>query len=200
MDQEGYLGAESLVLEATSLLDLVAAARDGDESAWKHLVERLKGVVWRATADAGLTLEDREDVFASTFFRLYEHLDRIREPAKLPGWLATTARNEIASLMRARRRVEPRDDIDTGAALLPGAEEGLLDSELKEALRGAFARLDPDSQRLLRLLVEVPPLSYDHIASVTGIPRGSLGPMRQRCLERLRRSPELRPFVEGGVR
>jgi RNA polymerase sigma factor (sigma-70 family) len=199
MEQEGYLGAESLVLTATPLLTLVAAARDGDESAWEQLVQRLKGVVWRATADAGLALEDREDVFASTFFRLYEHLDRIREPAKLPGWLATTARNEIASVMRARHRTEPRDDIDAGTALVPEADERLMDAELLGALRGAFARLDAASQELLRLLVAVPPLSYDYISSVTGIPRGSLGPTRQRCLDRLRRSPELRPFVEGRV-
>src|SRR6202034_3349043 len=86
-------GSDPVVAVAQGFAEIVERAKTGDQDAWEILVERLKGVVWRATADAGLMHQDREDVFAVTFFRLYEHLNRIREPAKLPGWVATTARN-----------------------------------------------------------------------------------------------------------
>jgi RNA polymerase sigma factor (sigma-70 family) len=181
-----------------SLVDLVAQARLGNASAWKSLLDRLKGVVWRATADVGLAFEDREDVFAATFFRLVEHLNNIREPEKLPGWLATTARNEVKQLRQTKRRLEPRSVIEpcvvTAAA---GVDEGLLDGELLVALQSAFLRLGQPCQELLRLASAVPPLSYDEISELTGIARGSLGPKRQRCLDHLRHAPELRPFLEG---
>ncbi len=175
---------------------MLAKVRDGDTAAWKVLIERLKGVVWRATADLGLASEDREDVFATTFFRLFEHLGDIREPEKLPGWLATTARNEAWRVVNARRRLELRGDVEPDEVrAVAGVEERLLDEELRMALQSAFLRLGRPCQELLRLVTAVPPLSYDQISELTGIPRGSLGPTRQRCLQNLRRAPELRPFI-----
>lgn len=188
---------DTLAPVAKSLVDLVAGAREGDAGAWCELVGRLKGIVWRATADMGLCFEDREDVFAATFFRLFEHLGTIREPAKLPGWLATTARNEVRQLIHARRRTEPRAELDPAVPPAPAAEERILDHELRAALQAAFLHLSPACQEVLRFSSAVPPMSYDEISDLTGIPRGSLGPMRQRCLDCLRQSPALRPFLQG---
>jgi RNA polymerase sigma factor (sigma-70 family) len=191
-------GADTLTFVGEPLVELVASAKNGDHRAWEALVERLAGVVWRATADTGLSHEDRQDVFAAAFFRLFEHLADIREPLKLPGWLATTARNEVRQLLRAKRRLEPRDELEPPEAIqMAGVEENLLDGELRAALWAAFRRLGQPCQELLRLTSAVPPLSYTEISELTGIARGSLGPSRQRCLERLRRAPELRPFLEG---
>jgi RNA polymerase sigma factor (sigma-70 family) len=181
-----------------TLLDLVSQARSGSREGWYALVERLKGVVWRATADAGVSLADREDVFAATFFRLFEHLEGIREPEKLPGWVATTARNELRQLVRNQRRTEPRREIEQRDRTDNLAvDEGLLDGELRAALQAAFLRLECPCQELLRLASAVPPLSYEQISEVMGLPRGAIGPTRQRCLERLRRAPELVPFLHG---
>jgi RNA polymerase sigma factor (sigma-70 family) len=197
-NSSGHPAGDTLTPVAESLDDLVASARAGDRGAWESLIQRLKGVVWRATADVGLGFEDREDVFAATFFRLFEHLDRIREPAKLPGWLATTARNEVRQLLHARRRSEPRADVEPpGEVAAAAVEEGVLDEELRAALQRAFLRLGRPCQELLRLTSAVPAVSYDDISRLTGIPRGSLGPTRQRCLETLRRTPDLRPFLQG---
>jgi RNA polymerase sigma factor (sigma-70 family) len=189
---------DTLTLVSETLIDLVALARQGNRDAWETLVQRLQGVVWRATADAGLSYEDRQDVFAATFFRLFERLNDIREPAKLPGWLATTARNEVRQLMRTKKRLEPRDVVEPFEPVLTTAiDDRLLDGELRSALQAAFLRLGRPCQELLRLTTTVPPLSYDEISTLTGIARGSLGPNRQRCLEHLRHTPELRPFLEG---
>jgi RNA polymerase sigma factor (sigma-70 family) len=184
--------------EPQTLPDLVRQAREGDKGAWNTLIGRLKGLVWRASAGCGLTMADREDVFAATFFRLFEHLDNIREPEKLPGWVATTARNEVRQLLRSKRRTEPRSEIEGWEnSDIMGVDEGLLDGELRRALQAAFVRLGCPCRELLRLVSAVPPLSYDQVSDLMGVPRGSVGPTRQRCLERLRRSPELRPFLQG---
>jgi RNA polymerase sigma factor (sigma-70 family) len=190
----------SLAVMTEGLTELVSQARQGDQGAWEALVTRLQGVVWRVTADSGLATHDRSDVLATTFFRLLEHLGNIREPEKLPGWLATTARNEVKQLYRSRSRVELHDDLDRGQVTttdLPG--EALLAGELHAALRGALAELGRPCRELLRLVTAVPRLSYDEVGSTLGIPRGSIGPTRQRCLEQLRRSHQLRPFLKGAL-
>jgi len=174
---------------------LVARALAGERAAWEGLVARLQRVVWRAIGRFDLSAEDRKDAFAATFFRLYERLDTVREPAKLPGWVATTARNEVHTLLRGRRD-RPMDAVDL--PLPPHEEEPereMVDDELRVALRAALAGLSTACQDLLRLLSIDPPLSYADIGEVLGLPHGSIGPTRQRCLERLRSAPQLVPFL-----
>ena len=180
--------------------ELVDRARGGDSDAWRQIVEGLQGIVWRAVSGFGLSSEDRKDVFAAAFFRLFERLDTIREPHKLPGWMATTTRNEALTLVRARQRIEPRDTVGDGDAETPAVDQALLETELVDALHQALGRMAPACRQLLELLTAEPALSYDEIALVLDMPRGSIGPSRQRCLERLRRSAELSAFVEGTVR
>lgn len=184
----------------SELSGLVTLARAGDAEAWTALVERLKGLVWSVVADFNLSPEDRKDVFAAAFCRLVEHLDTIREPEKLPGWMATTARNEARTLLKARARIEVRDEIVEGDSGNAAADERLLDDELHVALRAGFRRLGDGCQRLLRMVASDPPVPYDEIATLLDMPRGSIGPTRQRCLDRLRQTPEMRAFLEGSRR
>jgi RNA polymerase sigma factor (sigma-70 family) len=181
--------------------DLVRAALAQDGPAWNELVARLEKVAWRSIAGFDLSPEDRKDAFAATFFRLYECLAGIREPAKLPGWVATTARNEVHTLLRARRRDTPAD---LGDEHLPVVDSepaaGLLDLELREALHRGLRRLSAACRDLLQLLSVDPPLSYAEVGEALSIPHGSIGPTRQRCLDRLRDTPELRPFVQEAHR
>ncbi len=180
----------------TDFDDLVPAALAGDQSAWDQLVERLQKVAWRAIGGFDLSPEDRKDAFAATFFRLYEKLGTIREPVKLPGWVATTARNEVHSILRARRRAIPTVQVDD--RLPPVDHEPasrLLDAELYDALLQGRARLSAACRDLLELMTVDPPMSYAEVGEALGIPHGSIGPTRQRCLDRLRDTPELRPFL-----
>jgi RNA polymerase sigma factor (sigma-70 family) len=181
-----------------NFVELVTLARDGDQSAKAALVDSLHRLVWRTIADFGLSLEDRQDVFAGTFCRLFERLDTIREPDRLPGWIATTARNEAHTLLRARGRVVVSDEIDERDDTGPPTDERILDLELHGAIQAAFLGLPANCQELLRLVTAVPRLSYEEIGTLLDKPHGSIGPTRLRCLERLRNSPELRPFLEGG--
>ncbi|MDO9175311.1 MAG: sigma-70 family RNA polymerase sigma factor [Actinomycetota bacterium] len=186
---------------SSDLPALVARALERDQRAWHDLVDRLKGVVWKVLYSYDLSAEDRNDAFASTFFRLYERLSTVRDPEKLPGWLATTARNEANTVSRRRAKLVPMAELPLRSADTdPGLDlsEALQHDELRIALFAAFQRLSPEHQALMRMLSADPPIGYDEISRVLDLPHGSIGPTRQRCLQRLRSSPELAPFLDGG--
>lgn len=183
---------------SSDLPALVARALERDQRAWRDLVDRLKGVAWKVLYSYDLPEEDRNDAFASTFFRLYERLSTIREPEKLPGWVATTARNEANTVSRRRAKLVPMAELPLRAVEPGDHGEGLEDDELRTAMFAAFSRLSPDQQALMRMLSADPPIGYDEISRVLNLPHGSIGPTRARCLQRLRNSPELAPFINGG--
>jgi len=167
--------------------ELLDGAARGDEPSWTALVDRFGGLVWSVARSFGLDRASVEDVTQTVWLRLAEHCGRIHEPDRLAGWLSTTTRNEALRVLRCRQRVAPQEQvIELDHSTEPPVDDALLGAEtLAEVLR-AFALLDEDSQRLLRLLCVVPPLDYATISELTGRPVGSIGPTRQRCLQKLR--------------
>jgi RNA polymerase sigma factor (sigma-70 family) len=141
------------------------------------------------TRDFRLPECDAADVFQATWLRLVENIGRIQHPERVGSWLATTARHECLRSVAARKRVVLVRDADelgrvTGSS--PGADEPLLAEETARAVRGAVARLPSRHQRLIGLLMADPPASYAEISDQLGLPVGSIGPTRSRCIERLR--------------
>ena len=142
----------------------------------------------RAPADAA----QAADVTQTTWLRLVENLDRIQDPERLGAWLATTARRECLRIIRIRgREVMIDDEGFFEAATARSVDAGLLRRERAEAVRRAFARIGERCQALLRLLASPTEPSYEEIGAALGIPIGAIGPTRARCLDKLRRSPEL---------
>ncbi len=185
-----------------SVADLVARAAGSDEGAWHELVDRFAPLVWSICVRYQLSRTDIEDVGQTVWLRLVEHLGKLREPAALPGWLATTTQRECVRVVKTHRRCEVfgTDPDDGGLPRETGTttiEEEILMAERNALLRAAFAELPEDSQRLITLLLSDPPLSYVEIGEILGMPPGSIGPTRQRCLNRLRRSPYLRGLTNA---
>jgi RNA polymerase sigma factor (sigma-70 family) len=183
--------------EATSTAtfsELAAEAASGSESAWRELCGRLRNVVWKTIRACGVYGADADDAYAATMFRLAENLGRIRDPERLPGWIATTARNEALATFRARRRVVSVADVPEPAGA--GDPDPVVRGELHDAVRDAFALMDERCQRLLRLLTADPPPPYEVVGELLAMPHGSIGPTRRRCLERLRAQPPLRAFLD----
>ena len=193
---------------------LVAGALDGHQAAWDALVSRLQRVVWKAVNMMTTDPDVRDDAFAATWLRLAERLDTVREPEKLPGWLATTATNEVRQIIRRRGPVElsltstwhAGADVgpsDLGDRLVgdDGEHAGeMMRSEERAVLRAAFARLDDGCREVITVLVLTdPPLPYDEASAVLGRPIGSLGPTRGRCLEKLKRLLEPGGTAAGGA-
>jgi len=184
-----------------SVIRLVERARDGDQHAWNELVERYAPLVWSVCHRYQLNRTDIDDVGQTVWLLLVEQLGNLRVSAALPGWLATTTQRECLRALRAARTqhagwyepdVESIPDEQTGMA-----EHEVLLAERHAALREAFARLPPPCQRLIALLLEDPPLPYAEISARLGIPLGSIGPSRGRCVEKLRRDPAITALIDA---
>jgi RNA polymerase sigma factor (sigma-70 family) len=171
---------------------LISAANGGDEEAWGAIVDRFTGLVWATARAYRLSPADAGDVAQTTWLRLVENLDRIKDPERLGAWLATTARRECLRHIRlAGREFATGDDSLFEAPSEEHADQRLITRERNTALRRAFGRISERCQSLLRLLAAPEPLSYEEIASALGMPIGAIGPTRARCLDQLRRTPEL---------
>lgn len=188
------------VRDNQQVVDLVARARDSDQHAWDEIVERYAPLVWAICQRYGLSRADADDVGACVWLRLVERLDTIREPAALPGWLATTTRHECLRVLRTRDRELPVDDDDRLADDAdPAADTWVLKQERLIALRTAFADLPDRCRRLLKLLFAEPAAPYDEISDALDMKVGAIGPTRQRCLAKLRANPALAPLVNASA-
>jgi RNA polymerase sigma factor (sigma-70 family) len=167
--------------------DLVGAAATGDEHAWKALVEKFNGLLWAVAHAHRLYNADAADVVQVTWLRLLEQLGRIRNPSRVGAWLATTARRECLRVLRDSERVTCFDeDAHECQSEELGPDDVLLEQERDGALWQGFTRLRTSDQDLLRLLVAEPRRPYDEIAAALDMSIGSIGPTRQRALDRLR--------------
>jgi RNA polymerase sigma factor (sigma-70 family) len=179
--------------------DLVARARNGDKQAWDALVERYAPLIWSICRRHGLGDADAEDVGQNVWLMLADQLETLRVPAALPGWLATTTRRKCGRIVRAAPRAREIGHLEDTHAIAddhaPTAEEELLTAERHAALREALTHLPPCCQQLITLLARDPPASYAQISTMLGIPAGSIGPNRARCLDKLRRHPAIAALI-----
>jgi RNA polymerase sigma factor (sigma-70 family) len=183
------------------LTDLVACARRGDVPAWNALVERYAPLISSICRKHRLDRSDAEDVSQSVWLCLVTQLDKIREPAALPGWLATTTRRECGRVVRAERgpyaaiyALDAENMPDEQAEV---AEQELLAAERQAALREAITHLPPACRQLVAELTADPPTPYAEVSARLGIPVGSIGPTRSRCLDRMRRYPAIAALIDA---
>ena len=185
----------------TTVKDLVARAKDGDRQAWNALVERYAPLIWSICRRHRLGRADADDVGQSVWLRLVDQLDRVRDPAALPGWLATTARRECLRVLCAtqgpRATLYPLDVESLPDERIGLADQNLLAAERHAALREAFGQLPPNGQQLMALLIADPPLPYADISAQLGIPVGSIGPNRSRYLDKMRRHPAIAALINA---
>lgn len=177
--------------------DLVAGALANDQGSWNSLVERYTRLVWHVVHGFHqLDPDRRADVHQTVWLRLAEQLHTIRDPERVGGWLATTARHECLRQIGRQAREIPEREIELDS-LIEAPERHLLETERDATLWEAFSRLRPECQQLLRLLIADPPFSYGEIAEILDLPHGSIGPTRQRCLDALRKSPGIASLEEA---
>jgi len=188
---------ESEEMTVRPVAELLRAASDGDQTAWDELVQRYSGLLWSIARSYRLGTADSADVLQTVWLRLLEHLDRIADPERLSGWLATVARNEIHRLHRKGSRIALTDQdaaldaaLEAGSGPSPGPEVPTLVAERDRELWEAFAELTERCQSLLRAVVtghhDRDPLPYREASPELGIPVGGIGPTRMRCLATLR--------------
>ena len=186
---------------ASVIADLVSRASHGDQRAWDALVERYAQLIWSICRRYRLDHADTEDVGQSVWLHLVDQLDKVRNPAALPGWLATTTQRECTRVLRTRQGAQAAgyvpDIENVSEEQTRTAEEKLLVAERHAAVREALTDLSPACLQLMTMLAADPPVPYADISARLGIPVGSIGPTRARCLDRLRRHPAITALIDA---
>lgn len=172
----------------SQIKNLLESAAEGTDTAWREIMRRYSSLVYSRCRRYGLTGSDAEDVAGNVWLNLVGALGNLREPAALPGWLSTTTRRECLAVLREQRRHTPDERVDE---VTPDAAAALVDAEQRVVVRAALTSLSERDRELLSLLFGDPPMPYAQISSQLGIPIGTIGPTRQRCLAKVRGVPSV---------
>lgn len=170
------------------LASMMSAARAGDDGAIGRIVTELSPMLWQVARATGLSASDAEDVLQTVWLRLVSHLNEIRDTSALIAWLVITTRREAWHVRAAGRRQLPaeQDWFSARPDRAPGAEDKVVVDDQHRALWSAVGQLSPRCQELLRIVAFVPRPDYTAVAAKLGMPVGSVGPTRGRCLAKLR--------------
>ncbi|NNE95901.1 MAG: sigma-70 family RNA polymerase sigma factor [Acidimicrobiales bacterium] len=169
-----------------------SAAKNGDAEAWRVIAEEYSPIVWSVLRSLGVREPDRSDIYQAVFLKLVQHLGTLREPRALPGWLVTVTRRECIDLFRRQeRQPTPSEVVEDAVAEQPEPSDIVVGGDARRAVLDGFRKLTEQCQRLLSLLMGPDEISYADASALLGIPVGSIGPQRQRCLERLAATREV---------
>ncbi len=170
--------------------DAFAAYREGDRERMSELVDLLTPVLWHTARGQRLDQSTAEDVIQTAWIRLVESADAIAEPQAVLAWLITTVRREAWRVLKKSGRAIPTDEIPDGEVdgiptpLDPAAEAVLREDQ--RSLWRSVSRLSERCQALLRIIAFVDRPDYAAVSTALGMPVGSIGPTRGRCLAKLR--------------
>ncbi|RRR97636.1 RNA polymerase sigma factor [Glycomyces terrestris] len=167
---------------------LYVAARAGDRVAQRTLIEELNEPLWRVARRAGLDPESAADVVQTAWMRLWRTKDGLEKPRALTKWLRTTVSREAWNVAGQSRREVVSDPLDIKEPIIDGIEDGLVRDAEREAVRRAFLAQDDKCRALLAYVAAFSRPDYDVISEELGMKRGSIGPTRGRCLDKLRKT------------
>ena len=173
------------------------------ECAGRPVLTAYSPLVDSVTRRYRLSRSDAEDVIQVVWLRLFENLPRLRETRARPGWIKTTAKHEALRVLASRSPTEPVDPsvlvtLDLRAPdQATAVDNDLLRVERDRAIWNGLAELAPQQRNLLILLHTEPRASYQEISETFGMPTGSIGPTRARCLNKLRNTQAVRTFLRS---
>jgi RNA polymerase sigma factor (sigma-70 family) len=177
---------------------LVRQCLQGEEKAWSELLSKYKNLVFSIPIKYGFSQEEAADVFQSVCLDLVNGLSKLREPRALAGWLIRVTHNKCFHYMKDKRRYRDDDnnELEASAPADEIPENKLRELQQEQLLRTALRSISTRCQRLVEMLFfESPPRPYQEIAKSLTLATGSIGFIRARCLERLRRELEKSDFA-----
>ena len=181
------------------LVALVREATAGDDQAWESLVARFTPALRAVARGYRLSAADVDDVVQAAWTSALTHIGSLREPEAISGWMMVIARREALRIVQRRHRellVDEPSYPDPSNESSP--EATLLASERREAVSAAVEQLPSRQRELVRALFGDTEPSYDELALKLSIPKGSIGPTRQRALVQLRRNRNLTSLASSG--
>ena len=176
---------------------LVKECLSGNQAAWSALIDKYKNLIFSIPIKRGFSSDDAADIFQAVCLALVSELPRLRSPRALPAWLIQTTSRKCFRWQDTSRRYSntelQEETLLDESSKVP--EELVAQLEREHIVRDAVSELSTDCKRLVELLFyQTPSPSYDDLASALGTPKGSIGPTRIRCLEKLRRLLEEKGF------
>lgn len=169
---------------------LVKECLRGNEDAWSALIDKYKKLIFSIPVKYGFSTDDATEIFQAVCVELLSELPKLRQPKALPKWIMQVAAHKCFHHKRQMQRTEARDPDDASFdAGTPALAEGIFhEAEEEQTLRNAMLELPPRCHQLIQMLFfEEPSRPYEQIAAELGLSTGSIGFIRQRCLERLRK-------------
>lgn len=162
--------------------------RQGDHGALDDLVRTLTPVLWHVVRAVGLDSDKAEDVVQVTWLTLVRKQGSIADPQAVASWLTTTARREAWRVARVDARSSPVADevLQTRIPHQPAAESDVIRNDEQDRLWACVQQLDERCQRLLRSVAFDDRPDYAGMSEELGMPVGSIGPTRGRCLTKLK--------------
>jgi RNA polymerase sigma factor (sigma-70 family) len=169
---------------------LVRECLRGSEEAWSALIDKYKNLIFSIPIKYGFSADDATEIFQAVCVELLTELPKLRQSKALPKWLIQITAHKCFHRKREQQRTESSDDSEESREpSVPAGAEGILrQAEEEQSLRNALFGLQPRCRQLIEMLFfEEPPRPYQQVAQSLGIATGSIGFIRQRCLERLRK-------------
>jgi RNA polymerase sigma factor (sigma-70 family) len=176
---------------AKSDRDLVQGCLKYREEDWALLVDKYKSLIYSIPFRYGFTREEAADIFQSVCLDLIQELPKLRDPQALPKWLMQVTGHKCFHRKAFNNRLVSRDDEDIAipeTSAPAEAEINLFEIEEEQMLREAMASLAPRCRELVHMLFfEEPKRPYQQVAASLGLATGSIGLLRQKCLDHLRK-------------
>ena len=178
--------------------DLIRECVAGNQAGWTRLVDKYRNLIFSVPIKLGFSRDDASDIFQNVCVTLLSELPRIREPRTLASWLIQVTAHQCFRWRKKNSKLLSVG-LDVGGETLTPSDRlpdmVLQDLTNEQALRESSAQLSPRCRDLVDLLfLRVPPASYESAAAELGLATGSIGFIRIRCLERLRRELQQRGF------
>jgi RNA polymerase sigma factor (sigma-70 family) len=172
---------------------LVRACLDGDDEAWRALIDKYRNLIYSIPIKYRASPEDAADIFQSVCLELFSHLSQLRKTGALRGWLITVTTHQSFHWKRKHLKRMGREeaglDAETLGSELPAPADVSEEVEREQMVRDATALLSPRCREMIRLLFYTePPLPYKEVARRLGLATGSVGFIRGRCLNRLQKT------------
>jgi RNA polymerase sigma factor (sigma-70 family) len=168
---------------------LVGECLRGNETAWTSLIDKYKNLIFSIAVRHGFSRDDATEIFQEVAAQLLSELARIRKPQALAAWLIQVTSNRCSQWRKRQLRESLNEEaVASSPAEFESAESLIFEAEREQTLRCAMQRATPQCRELIqKLFFENPPLPYQDVATGLGIATGSVGFVRKKCLERLRR-------------
>jgi RNA polymerase sigma factor (sigma-70 family) len=175
---------------------LVRKCLSGNDEAWSALIDKYKNLIFSIPVKYGFPPDEADEIFQDVCSTLVVELPRLRNPQALAAWLIQTTSRRCFQFKRERQRYVLTDPKEFSSGQVDDIPENIVrEIERAQILRSAVAELAPRCQEMVHLLFfQEPPLPYEDVARKIGVAKGSIGFLRMRCLERLRKALEEKGF------